>query len=397
MKHWLTFVVLLFFHGLIFSQTNQEPYVDDFKPSTANESGKAFPKVNSERRMLVRLPAPEAQWVQLQVGGVKYDLKKDAEGIWTGMSKPLDEGFHMYHFVVDGVRVQDLNTYSFYDDGHWGSAVEIPAEDEAFYAIKNVPHGQIRQNLYYSEVHQTWRRCFVYTPPGYDKDPTKTYPVLYLQHGGGGNETGWPNQGKVNLIMDNLLDEGKINPFIIVMDNGTWSMPPGTPNGPDGLPLGWTDKFRMTLLEDIIPFIEENYRTIPDHLHRGLAGWSMGGMETRLIALAVPEVFSHIGMFSGGSITEKDIAGSLGFNTNNIKLYFNGYGTRELSGGLGSSRSSVDGKEGIDFFKGYPEESVKTLKNLGFNAVFYLSPLTAHEWQSWRRSFHSYAQELFKK
>jgi enterochelin esterase family protein len=235
------------------------------------------------------------------------------------------------------------------------------------------------------------RRCFVYTPPEYDKEPTKRYPVLYLQHGGGEDETGWPNQGKTNLIMDNLIAEGKARPFIIVMDNGSWRMPEGTrpprqgerPSGP-WPPVGWADGFKKTLLEDIVPMIDANYRTLADQPHRAMAGLSMGGMQTRVITLARPDMFSSVGIFSGGSISVEDIAQSSGFREK-VKLVFVSFGSRELE------HRRPDG-----LFGGDHRAITDSLKQAGINAHFYISPLTAHEWQSWRRSLHEFAQLVFK-
>ncbi|NLT76257.1 MAG: esterase, partial [Planctomycetes bacterium] len=194
---------------------------DDFKPASSNQPGRQYPQVNSEGRVRARIVAPDAQSVLLDIGGVRYPMTKGDDGAWVGDSAPQDEGFHYYQLNIDGAQVPDPGSLFFYGAGRWGSGVECPAKDQDFYALKNVPHGQIRENLYYSKVNNSLRRCFVYTPPDYDKDTTARYPVLYLQHGGGEDETGWPNQGKTNLIMDNLIAEGKARPFIIVMDNGT--------------------------------------------------------------------------------------------------------------------------------------------------------------------------------
>ena len=236
------------------------------------------------------------------------------------------------------------------------------------------------------------RRCFVYTPPNYEKDFNKRYPVLYLQHGGGEDETGWSNQGKANLIMDNLIAEGKAKPFIIVMDNGTWRMPeqahpPRQGERPAGNwpPPGWADGFKKTLLEDIIPMIDANYRTLADQPHRAMAGLSMGGMQTRVITLVSPEKFSYVGIFSGGSISVEDIKTAPGFKEK-VKLVFVSYGSRELE-----NRSSGRGP-----FGGDPKATTDSLKVVGMNTHFYVSPLTAHEWQSWRRSLHEFAPLLFK-
>jgi enterochelin esterase family protein len=234
MKHqFLTILTAFFLTAGLSSAQSQTEVVEDFKPSSVNQPGKEYPMVNSEGRVRVQLSAPEAEKVQLDISAVKYDLVKDENGVWTGESAPQDEGFHYYQLWVDGAAVPDPNSLYFYGASRWGSGIEIPAHDQEFYALKNVPHGEVRELQYFSESNKTMRRCFVYTPPGYDENTEKRYPVLYLQHGGGENETGWSSQGHAGLIMDNLIADGKSVPFIIVMDNGTWAMPrsrraPGT-------------------------------------------------------------------------------------------------------------------------------------------------------------------------
>jgi enterochelin esterase-like enzyme len=364
---------------------------NDWQPSSLNQPGKQYPQVTLDGRVRTSISAPQAQKVELDIGAKKYPLTKGENSIWTGgESKPQDEGFHYYQIWIDGAAVPDPGSLYFYGAGRWGSGVECPAKDQDFYALKNVPHGQIRQNLYYSKVNKTTRRCFVYTPPDYDKDTTARYPVLYLQHGGGEDETGWPNQGKTNLIMDNLIAAGKARPFIIVMDNGTWRMPgrDRPPQRGEGgqrgawPPAGWAEGFQRTLLEDIIPMIDANYRTLADQPHRAMAGLSMGGMQTRAITLANTETFSQIGIFSGGSISMEDVTNSPGFKEK-AKLVFVSYGSRELE----NRRTG---------FGGDPKANTEALKQAGINSVFYVSPNTAHEWQSWRRSLHEFAQLLFK-
>ena len=199
---------------------SQNPPVEDFKPATTNQQGKQYPAVNSERRVRDRVVAPQAQSVSLDLGGIKYPLTKGEDGSWVGVSNPQDEGFHYYQIIVDGAQVPDPGSKFFYGASRWGSTVEIPAQDEDFYALKNVPHGQLREVLLPSKTTNATVRCFVYTPPDYDKNPSKRYPVLYLQHGAGEDETGWGSQGHAGLIMDNLIAAGKAKPFIIVMANG---------------------------------------------------------------------------------------------------------------------------------------------------------------------------------
>ncbi|MGE0019744.1 MAG: alpha/beta hydrolase [Draconibacterium sp.] len=387
MKEQLQKIVMaVLLAGGTFVAQSQTSVVEDFKPSSVNQPGKEYPMVNSEGRVRVQISAPEAHKVQLDIGAVKYDLIKDEKGVWTGESAPQDEGFHYYQLWIDGAAVPDPGSLYFYGASRWGSGIEIPAKDQDFYAMKNVPHGEVTEKIYYSKENDAIRRCFIYTPPGYNKDTQKRYPVLYLQHGGGENETGWAAQGKAGLIMDNLIAEGKAVPFIIVMDNGTWSMqgPPRgeRPAGGEWPPKGWADGFKNTLLKDIIPMVDAEYRTIADQPHRAMAGLSMGGMQTRVITLGNPDVFSHVGMFSGGSISVEDVEKAPGFKEK-VKLVFISYGGREIE----NPRPGPWGN---------PKENVEKLKAAGMNTHFYVSPQTAHEWQSWRRGLYQFAPLLFK-
>ena len=294
---------------------------EDFKPASTNQAGKQYPMVNSERVIRAQVNAPDAQRVQFDISGVKYDLKKDANGVWTGETAPQDEGFHYYQIWVDGAATPDPNSLYYYGASRWGSGIDIPAHDEDFYALKNVPHGDVREVYYYSKTNDAMRHCYIYTPASYDIDLNKRYPVLYLQHGGGESEHGWPQQGKTGLIMDNLIAAGLAEEFIIVMDNGTWARPrpaEGAPQGQrpqnggrPGMPANWADGFMNTLVNDIIPMVDAKYRTIADKEHRAMAGLSMGAMQTKAITMAKPEVFSKIGLFSGGTISAEEAANTL--------------------------------------------------------------------------------------
>ncbi len=381
--------LLTFSGSLCLAQTSQPADVNDWKPSSLNQPGRQYPQVTSDGRVRTSISAPQAQKVELDIGAVRYPLTKGENGVWTGgESKPQDEGFHYYQIWIDGAAVPDPGSLYFYGAGRWGSGVECPAKDQDFYALKNVPHGQIREQLYFSKSNSAMRRCFVYTPPDYDKDTTKRYPVLYLQHGGGEDETGWPGQGKTNLIMDNLIATGKAKPFIIVMDNGTWTMahpPRRGAGGPRGRgvwpPTGWADGFKKTLLEDIVPMIDSDYRTLADQAHRAMAGLSMGGMQTNAIAMENLDVFSHIGIFSGGTVGDPAtahngvMANAEEFNKK-VKLMFQSCGSRERPDSVRANHEQ--------------------LKAAGINSVCYVSPDTAHEWQTWRRSLYQFAQHLFK-
>lgn len=356
--------------------------VEDFKPSSVNQQGKEFPQVNSEGRVRARIYAPEAKRVQLDLGGVKYDLVKDEKGVWTGESAPQQEGFHYYQLNVDGASVPDPGTKYFYGAGRWGSGIEIPAHDAAFYALKDVPHGLLSELNYYSKITQSWRRCFVYTPAGYETDTKKRYPVLYLQHGSFEDETGWGSQGKANLILDNLIAEKKAVPMLIVMDNGYAARPDVQ------APLQMT-AFEEVLMQEVIPMIDAKFRTLPYRESRAIAGLSMGANQTMRIAMNHPETFAYYGGFSGTSnypSTEPLDADTFldgkfkdGKAVNKqFKVFFLGLGTSEpvpFPGVVKAFRQMMD-KQGIKY-------------------IYYESPETAHEWLTWRRALYQYAQLLF--
>ncbi len=383
MNHRLTIILLaaVITGGICLAQTDQPTISEDFKPSTLNQPGQEYPQVNSQRYARFRIKAPEAKSVRVSLGGRErggFSLDKGEDGFWTGVTqKPLDEGFHYYHLTVDGGTFNDPGTLNFYGSTRWESGIEIPAHDQEFYALKNVPHGRVQQILFPSKSTNTSRRAFVYTPPDYDKDLTKRYPVLYLQHGWGEDETAWSNQGHANLIMDNLIAEGKIRPFLIVM---TYGMTNEIRFG--GLRNFDIGPFQTVLVDELIPYIDATFRTLSDRSHRAMAGLSMGGMETKSITLKNLDKFSHIGLFSGGSISLDDVNNTHGFKEK-VKLVFVSYGSRELDGGR--SRRGGD-----------PKANADALKQAGINSIFYVSPDTAHEFLSWRRSLREFAPLLFQ-
>ncbi len=356
---------------------------NDWKPSSINQKGKEYPQVNSERRARFRVVAPEAQSVSISLG--KVALTKGEDGVWTGITAPLDEGFHYYSLKIDGAEVPDPNSLYFFGAMRWGSGIEVPAADQDFYALKNVPHGQLRQVLFYSKTTDSHCKAFVYTPPGYEQNTETRYPVLYLQHGWGEDENGWGAQGHANLIMDNLLADGKAKPFLIVMTYGmTNDAQLGGPRGgAGGRPAFNFDKFKGVLLDDLVPYVDSHFRTLADQPNRAMAGLSMGGMQTRTIAPANLDKFSAIGLFSGGSIGAESISNMDEFKQK-VKLVFVGYGSKELGGDRGGRG-------------GDPKAATEGLKTAGINAHFYASQDTAHEWQSWRRCLYQMAPLLFKE
>ena len=382
-KTLAVFFVASFSYTISIAQTNKP--LEDFKPSSVNQIAKQFPQVNSERRVRTSLSAPEAKKVQLDIGGVKYDLVRDDKGVWTGESAPQDEGFHYYQLNIDGASVADPGTKYFYGAGRWGSGIEIPASDQEFYALKDVPHGLVSEKIYFSKITNSFRRCFVYTPADYEKDAKNRYPVLYLQHGSFEDETGWSAQGKANLILDNLIAAKKAVPMIIVMDNGYAYKPQsGETNGRPA------SAFEEVLINEIIPMIDANFRTKANREYRAIAGLSMGANQTMRIIMNNLDKFASYGGFSGTSnypnAEEIDPATFLNgsfkdgaaFNKQ-IKVFWLGLGTKEpnpFPGSVGAFRKMLE-KQRIQY-------------------VYYESPNTTHEWLTWRRDLNEFAPLLFK-
>ena len=383
--------------------------VEDFKPAASNQDNKQFPAVNSKRQVRAQISAPQAKFVGLDIAGKIYEMTKDENGLWTGTSEPQDEGFHYYQLNIDGASVPDPNSLYYYGASRWGSGIEVPSADQDFWQVKNVPQGSVSEVFYWSTYTEKMRRCHVYLPHEYFTNPTKKFPVLYLQHGMGENEYGWAEQGHTAQILDNLIAEGKAVPCIIVMDNGLNTQRPGEAGGfggfggprpqgaagaapqgprpqgapgqggqrPQGAPGqgGQRPQGAPGQGGQRIPMVEKNYRVIADPQHRAYAGLSMGGMQAREITLANPDKFAYVGSFSSGAWNVDQVKNSEGF-AKNVKLLF-------MSGG---------GKENM----GCVEAAKNIKEQLGMNAVGYESPGTAHEWHTWRRSLFEFAQLIFK-
>ena len=350
--------------------------IEDFKPSELNQPGQQYPMVNSQGYARFRVEAPQAKsvLVSLGLGGTGGTvLQKGKDGFWYGTTDgPMDEGFHYYHLTIDGGVVNDPGAKNYYGSCRWESGIEIPAHDRDFYALKNVPHGNVQKIIFHSPSTNSERVAYVYTPAGYEKSTVgkkgkeNRYPVLYLQHGWGEDETAWSNQGHANLILDNLIAEGKVKPFIIVMTYGmTNECKWGRMHEFD-----WTE-FQKVLMDELVPYVDSHFRTIPDRQHRAMAGLSMGGMETRMATLARPEVFGYWGLFSGGIYEPKDLQGK-----ETPKHIF----------------ISCGSKENPDRVK----QAVDDLKAAGYNATSHVSEGTAHEFLTWRRALKEFASILFK-
>jgi enterochelin esterase-like enzyme len=355
------------------------------EPASTNVPGAKYPKILPDRRVMFRIKAPDAQKVQVDLLK-KYDMVKDPDGVWEVTTEPIVEGFHYYSLLIDGVAVADPASQTLYGMGRMASGIDIPEDGVDFYLPKDVPHGQIRQIRYYSSITKSWRRAFVY-----NENLNERYPVLYLQHGGGEDETGWPNQGRVDLIMDNLIAEGKAKPMLIVMDRG-YAVNPNAPPG-DGVPrargiLQPNNTLTEVFVKEIIPTIDRDFRTIADREHRAMAGLSMGGFQTFQITLTNLDRFAYIGGFSGAGFLQPgtDIttmyngvwADAEAFNKK-VKLVYLSIGTEEPERMY----------QGVNNFH-------KELEKAGIKHVYFESPGTSHEWLTWRRSLHQFASLIFQ-
>jgi enterochelin esterase-like enzyme len=359
-------------------------------PASTNIPGQEYPRILPDNRVMFRIKAPDAQNVQVDLLK-KYDMVKNDEGVWEATTEPITIGFHYYSILIDGVAVCDPASQTFYGMGRMASGIDIPEKGIDFYLPKDVPHGQIRQIRYYSSITQAWRRAFVYTPPGYDTNLKERYPVLYLQHGGGEDETGWPNQGRMDWIMDNLIAAGEAKPMLVVMDRG-YAVDPNAPPIENASFIERLRRGNQTLtdvfIKEIIPMIEKKFRTLTDREHRAMAGLSMGGFQTFQITLTNLDKFAYIGGFSGAGflmpdadITEmydgvwKDVDA---FNKK-VKVVYMSIGTDEPE----RMYQSVNNFH-------------KELEKIGVEHIYYESPGTSHEWLTWKRSLKQYASLLFK-
>jgi len=381
---------------------------DQSLPATTNVPGQQYPRVDGGRRATFRVAAPGAQSVRVSLGG-GTQLTKGENGIWMGATRPLDPGFHYYQLIIDGVSVADPCSESFFGSSHMWSGIEIPEEGVDFYDARNVPHGEIRIKPYFSKVSNAWRRSLIYTPPGYDRDQSQRYPVLYLQHGAGEDERAWSTQGRMNFILDNLIADGKAKPMIVVMDNGggsalfaggaggafgrgpvpasrpadTQSAPsaqPTTRSGRPGFGLAG-QQFEQILLTEIIPMIDSDFRTVSDRDHRAIAGLSMGAGQAVMIGTKHLDQFAYIAGFSGGGSAD-------------VQNGYNGAmrDAQQFNRQCRVFYLSMGTKENIDNFR----KVNAALDAAGINHVAFEAPGTAHEFQTWRKSLYGFAQLLFK-
>jgi enterochelin esterase family protein len=387
---------------LLASLCHAEPR-NGFEPASTNVWGAAYPRVDESGRAEFRVKAPNASKVQVNFWGAeKLDLAKQAEGFWTVTTAPLTPGFHYYTVLVDGAEFSDPASHTFFGGGKDASGIEIPEHGSTYYLPQDVPHGAVRDLWYESKITGSWRHALVYTPPGYDTQSTTRYPVLYLQHGGGEDETGWIRQGRANFILDNLLAGGKAQPMIVVMAYGyarrAGEADPDLTGKPFGSPemmkamQNMASTFEDDLTQVLIPYVDTHFRTLSDRDHRAMAGLSMGGMQTFQVTFDHLDLFSYIGGFSGAAgqlmmgnralDPRTDLGGALADPAafaKRVHLLWLGVGTEEppmMKAGLVRLHNSFD--------------------EAHIQHVFYQSPGTSHEWQTWRRDLNDFAPRLFQ-
>ena len=375
----------------------------EFRPAATNVWGAEYPRVDGAGRVEVRIKAPDATKVRVSLwSGPKLDLVKQSDGLWTVTTPPLVPGLHYYMLNVDGAEVADLGSQAFFGGGKYASAVEVPEPGSTYYSIQPVPHGQVREVWYDSKVTGTWRHALVYLPPGYDEQVKRRYPVLYLQHGGGEDETGWVRQGRANFILDNLIAAGSTQPMIVVMAYGyarragqpipdLTGKPPGSPERAKAM-LDMASAFEADVTEALIPFVDSTFRTTADRDHRAMAGLSMGGMQTFHVTLRHLDLFSYIGGFSGAGAAQMLAGEKLDARTayngafadpeafaKKVRLLWLGVGTEE-------PERMRDGIRGLH----------ASLTEAKIPHVYWESPGTDHEWQTWRRDLKDFAPRLFR-
>ncbi len=348
------------------------------KKAETNVRSAQYPKILPDGRAVFRIKAPEANKIVVDLGR-KYDMEKGADGSWEVTTDSLSEGFHYYSLIIDGVAVADPASETFYGMGRMASGIEVPFIGDDYYQVKGVPHGDIRMKRYYSDLTNSWRNFYMYTPPGYDKNTKEKYPVLYLLHGGGEDQRGWAMQGKTDLILDNLIAKGKAKPMVIVMLDGNLAL--------SGFSEDFLKLFESELKQTVIPFVEKNYRVKTDANSRALAGLSLGGMQTLYAGVRNTELFGYLGVFSSGWIhpMQDELAnGEYAFMKEHAKL---------INNNLKSFWISMGGKEDIAWQN--CQRMLGRFDEMKIKYTYSEYP-GGHTWPVWRNNLYNFSQILFK-
>ena len=374
---------LYMFSQLIFKPVDQSAfskYPVAGAPAATNIRNGAYPQILTDNRVIFSTKAPNAKKVQVDLGK-KYDMVKDTAGVWTVTTDSISEGFHYYSLLIDDVAVADPASQTFYGMGRMASGIEIPFAGGDYYAVKDVPHGDIRIKKYFSKVTNSWRQLYLYTPPGYDARQEEKYPVLYILHGGGEDQTGWATQGKTDLIIDNLNAAKKTSPMLVVMMDGNLGSGGFAGFGEQSLRM-----FENELLQSVIPFIETNYRVATEPNKRALAGLSMGGLQTLYAGIKNTDKFSYLGVFSSGWWANQPALSDpqYDFMKNNAST---------INSNLKSFWIAMGGKEDI----AHNNCKIMLSKFDEMNIKYQYSEYPGgHTWPVWRNNLFNFAQVLFK-
>lgn len=349
-------------------------------PPSTNIRGGQYPQVSTDSRVTFRFKAPGADKLQIDLGK-KYDMVKDTAGFWSVTTDSIGEGFHYYSLLIDGIAVADPASESFYGMGRMASGIEIPFAGGFYYAMRNVPHGDIRIKKYYSNVTNSWRQFYIYTPPGYDANTNEKYPVLYILHGGGEDERGWAAQGKTDAIIDNLIADKKAKPMLVVMMDGNLSG-----GGLAGFGESVLKRFEDELKKAVIPFVEKNYRTETDAKNRALAGLSLGGLQTLYAGVKNTDMFSYLGVFSSGWFANQPAI-------SDPQYAFMKESASVINNNLKSLWVAMGGKEDIAYNN--CKIMMSKFDELGIKYSYTEYP-GGHTWPVWRNNLYNFAQVLFK-
>ena len=350
-------------------------------PSSTNVRSAKYPQILPDNRVVFKIKAPDANKVQVDLAK-KYDLTKDAEGSWTVTTDTVSEGFHYYSILIDGVALADPASETFYGMGRMAAGIEIPSRNGAFYSLKDVPHGEVRIKRYYSSVFNVWRRFYIYTPAGYEAAINEKYPVLYLLHGGGEDERGWATQGKTDLILDNLVAEGKAKPMLVVMTDGNVGS-----GGIANFGERTLQQFENELKQVVIPFVEKNYRAKAGAADRALAGLSMGGLQTLHAGIRNHELFSYLGVFSSGWFANNT-------TLSDPQYAFMKEHATDINKKVKQLWIAMGGKEDI----AYNNCKIMLSKFDEMNIRYTYSEYPGgHTWPVWRNNLYQFTQLLFKE
>lgn len=371
---------LYMFSQLLFKPVDQSKF-NKYSPlgtsAATNIRNSKFPQIYPDHRAKFRIKAPEAENIQLDLGR-KYDMIKGEDGVWEVMTDSLSEGFHYYSMIIDGVAVVDPSSEAFYGMGRYASGIEVPFKGDGYYQLTDVPHGEVRRVRYFSTALRSWRQFFIYTPPGYDTNATETYPTLYIYHGGGEDETGWARQGKTDLILDNLITEGKAKKMLVVMADGNMPASAFTENG--------LKQFERELKESLIPYVEKNYRAKSNATDRALAGLSMGGIQTLYAGVNNTDLFSYLGVFSSGWIAGRQA------EIVDAQYAFMKENAFKINQDLKSFWIAMGGEQDIAYQN--CQIMMKKFDEMGVKYTYSEYP-GGHTWPVWRNNLYNFAQVIF--